>query len=101
MSSLDTAAGAPAPKRKAAKSKKSTPRSHTRRGPPAAGPPIEHRDKVVSLQQFADINNFSLATARRIIDRGEGPPLLRLSLRRVGIRESDLVKWQQTRRVTR
>jgi hypothetical protein len=97
--SLDATAGAPAPKRKAAKSKKSKPRSHSRKTPPAPGPPIEHRDKVLTIRQWCDVNNFSLATGRRIIDRGEGPPVLRLSLRRVGIKESENLKWQQ--RVTR
>ena len=97
MSSLDTAAGAPAPKRKAAKSKKSKPRSHSRKTPPAAGPSIEHRDRVLTLRQWADINGFSLATARRILGRGEGPPLLKLSLRRVGVKESANAAWQQSR----
>jgi hypothetical protein len=103
--SLDTTVAPPSKRRTAkSKSKKSkkpeAKRSHDRQTPRPAGPPIEHRDRVLTLQQWADVNNMSLATARRIIDRGEGPPVLLLSLRRKGIRESDNFRWQQSR-VTR
>jgi hypothetical protein len=61
-------------------------------------PPVEpHRDKVLTLAQWAAVNGFSIATARRILDSGDGPPLLQLSPRRVGIKESANAEWQASR----
>jgi predicted DNA-binding transcriptional regulator AlpA len=57
----------------------------------------EHRDKVLSFGHWCEINNFSKATGHRIIKRGEGPPVLQLSPRRIGIRESDNAAWQASR----
>jgi predicted DNA-binding transcriptional regulator AlpA len=56
-----------------------------------------HRDRVLSFAQWCDLNGFSKATGRRIIKRAEGPPVLQLSPRRIGIRESDNVAWQASR----
>ena len=36
-------------------------------------------DYVRSVREWAQINGFSIATARRIIASGEGPPVLQLS----------------------
>jgi predicted DNA-binding transcriptional regulator AlpA len=57
----------------------------------------EHRDKVLTFSQWCDVNNFSIATGRRIINAGNGPPVLRLSPRRIGVRESDNRDWQASR----
>jgi predicted DNA-binding transcriptional regulator AlpA len=54
----------------------------------------EHRDKVLTFPQWCDVNNFSIATGRRIINAGNGPPVLQLSPRRIGVRESDNRAWQ-------
>jgi predicted DNA-binding transcriptional regulator AlpA len=55
----------------------------------------DHRDRVLTIRQWAALNGFSLATARRIL-KGDGPkpPVLQLSSRRLGIRESDNAVWQ-------
>jgi predicted DNA-binding transcriptional regulator AlpA len=55
----------------------------------------DHRDRVLSIREWAAVNGFSLATARRIL-KGDGPkpPVLQLSSRRLGIRESDNAAWQ-------
>jgi hypothetical protein len=44
------------------------------------------------------VNGFSLATGRRILN-GDGPkpPIVQLSPRRIGIRESDNAAWQAAR----
>ena len=47
--------------------------------------------------QWCEINGFSLATGRRILRRGEGPPVLQLSPRRIGIKESANATWQASR----
>ena len=58
---------------------------------------ISHRDRVLSFRQWCDLNGISKATGRRIIQRGEGPPVLQLSPRRIGVRESDNARWQASR----
>jgi predicted DNA-binding transcriptional regulator AlpA len=58
---------------------------------------ISHRDRVLSFRQWCDLNGISKATGRRILNRGEGPPILRLSVRRIGIKESDNARWQASR----
>jgi predicted DNA-binding transcriptional regulator AlpA len=55
-------------------------------------------DRVISVRQAAEIIGLSTATLRRVIESGEGPPLIQLSPRRQGIRESHLTKWLNARR---
>jgi predicted DNA-binding transcriptional regulator AlpA len=56
-----------------------------------------HRDKVLTFAQWCAINNFSKTTGHRLVKRGEGPSILQLSPRRIGIRESDNRVWQASR----
>jgi predicted DNA-binding transcriptional regulator AlpA len=56
-----------------------------------------HRDRVLNFPQWCQVNGFSKATGRRIIKRGEGPPVLQLSARRIGIKESANARWQAER----
>jgi len=68
--------------------------------PPPRGdnaPPVEHRDRVLTFRAWCQLNAFSLATGRRLMKRGEGPRVLQLSPRRVGIKESDNRRWQEAR----
>jgi predicted DNA-binding transcriptional regulator AlpA len=58
---------------------------------------MEHRDKVLTFAQWCDLNGFSKTTGHRLIKAGEGPPVLQLSPRRIGIRESDNARWQESR----
>ena len=58
----------------------------------------EHpRDRVLTFRAWCAVNGFSKATGRRIIKGGNGPPVLQLSARRIGIRESDNAAWQASR----
>ena len=50
-------------------------------------------DRVISVRQAAEKVGLSVPTFRRVIAAGEGPPLIQLSTRRLGIRESDVTKW--------
>jgi len=43
-------------------------------------------DPVLNFPQWCELNGFSEATGRRVIKRGEGPAVLQLSARRIGIR---------------
>ena len=54
-------------------------------------------DRILSFDEFAELNGFSKTTLRRAIARGEGPPVVKLSPRRLGIRESDGAAWQVAR----
>jgi predicted DNA-binding transcriptional regulator AlpA len=54
-------------------------------------------DKVISVRQAAETIGISVATLRRVIESGEGPPLIQLSPRRQGIREAQLAKWLRGR----
>jgi hypothetical protein len=48
-----------------------------------------HDNRVLTFRQWCALNNFGLAT--------KGPPVVQLSPRRIGIRESDNRLWQESR----
>jgi predicted DNA-binding transcriptional regulator AlpA len=54
-------------------------------------------DYVRSFREWCEINGFSLATGRRILASGKGPKVIQLSPRRIGIRDSDNLAWQESR----
>jgi predicted DNA-binding transcriptional regulator AlpA len=56
-----------------------------------------HRDRVLTFVQWCALNGFSEATGDRILKSGKGPPVIALSTRRRGIRESDNATWQASR----
>ena len=49
--------------------------------------------RVISLKDSAQIAGVSLATLRRRIDAGDGPAIVRMSPRRIGVRAGELRKW--------
>jgi predicted DNA-binding transcriptional regulator AlpA len=56
-----------------------------------------HDNRVLSLKDWCSLNGFSLATGRRLFAQGDGPPVIQLSTRRIGIRVADNKAWQQSR----
>ena len=54
-------------------------------------------DRILSKPEAAKAIGVSDATFERVVRRGEGPPVIQLSPRRQGIRESDLNKWLNDR----
>jgi predicted DNA-binding transcriptional regulator AlpA len=60
------------------------------------GPPLDDL-RCITVEQFAKLVGFSVMTARRLLQAGEGPPVVQLSARRVGIRVRDLAAWQEAR----
>ena len=56
-----------------------------------------HDDRILSLRDWCRLNGISLATGRRLIARGEGPRVIQLSARRMGVRVSDNRNWQDSR----
>ena len=56
---------------------------------------LDHR--ILSLRETAEWAGISLATLRRLIQRGEGPLVTRLSERCVGVRAVHLAAWLDER----
>jgi predicted DNA-binding transcriptional regulator AlpA len=52
---------------------------------------------VRSLKQAAAAANISVPTLRRMIREGRGPKTIRLSERRLGVRDRDFLVWLQSR----
>jgi hypothetical protein len=55
--------------------------------------------KVQSIAEWALEKGFALATAKRLISRGEGPVLTKLSARRWGIQRRHDLEWMRAREV--
>ena len=53
--------------------------------------------KVLTVDEWAELNGISRPTALRLLKVGDGPPTIRLSKRRVGIRLGDNRRWQEAR----
>ena len=53
--------------------------------------PIE--DRVITQREAAEVIGISLPTLRRRVRAGDGPPIVRLSERRIGYRLRDLRSW--------
>jgi predicted DNA-binding transcriptional regulator AlpA len=62
----------------------------------STGPQRQH-SPVLSFQEWCRINNLSERNGRRILSEGNGPRVIQLSPRRIGIRESDNAAWQESR----
>jgi predicted DNA-binding transcriptional regulator AlpA len=58
---------------------------------------LAHVDRILTIDEFAKLNSISVMTLYRAIRRGHGPKVIKLSLRRIGIRESDGAAWQAAR----
>jgi predicted DNA-binding transcriptional regulator AlpA len=54
---------------------------------------------IFSKKKFADICGISVRHLERLNSLGEGPPLIQLGPRRVGIAEDDGEAWLASRRV--
>lgn len=53
---------------------------------------------LITRKEAAARAAISLRHLERLIGNGEGPPIVRLGARRVGIAESDLNQWLASRR---
>lgn len=58
---------------------------------------ISAASRVLTLAEVARALGVSVASVRRLISRGEGPPVVRVTPRRLGIREADLERWLLSR----
>jgi len=53
--------------------------------------------RVLTLKECAAMNNLSLLTLKRRIKAGDGPQIIQLSPRRIGVRVIDNARWQAAR----
>jgi len=53
--------------------------------------------KVLTVDQWAELNGISRPTPLRRLKAGDGPPIVQLSPRRIGIRVGDNRRWQESR----
>ena len=53
--------------------------------------------KVMTLGEFAKLNGFSLQTAKRLVADGQGPAIIQLSRKRMGVRTIDAARWSESR----
>ena len=57
----------------------------------------DHRDRVLTFREWCATNGFSKSTGIRLLKSGDGPAIVQLSPRRIGVKESDNAKWQASR----
>ncbi len=55
----------------------------------------DHR--VLSFAQWCELNGFSKATGKRILNSDAGPVVTQLSPRRIGITVANNIAWQESR----
>jgi predicted DNA-binding transcriptional regulator AlpA len=53
--------------------------------------------RVLSVPQWAALIGVSLPTAKRLLKSGDGPKVIQLSERRIGIRMIDHHRWTEAR----
>jgi hypothetical protein len=51
----------------------------------------------MSFRQWCELNGISLSTGRRILGKGNGPTIIQLSARRIGISFAANAAWQASR----
>jgi predicted DNA-binding transcriptional regulator AlpA len=59
--------------------------------------PARVPERILTLKQFCVLNTIGVTTAKRWINAGQGPRIIDLGPRRIGIRESDAAAWQAAR----
>jgi predicted DNA-binding transcriptional regulator AlpA len=60
----------------------------------------QHPDRVLTFQQWLALNTLSKASGMRIKKRGE-LAFVQLGPRRLGVKESENRRWQQSREIAR
>jgi predicted DNA-binding transcriptional regulator AlpA len=54
-------------------------------------------DRVMSFEDWCQLNGFSRSTGQRIVAGGEGPKFVQLSVRRKGVTVGENRRWQMSR----
>jgi len=53
--------------------------------------------KILTVKQWAELNAISLWSAKKLMREGNGPRVVQLGQRRIGIRVIDNARWQEQR----
>jgi predicted DNA-binding transcriptional regulator AlpA len=53
--------------------------------------------KVLTLKEWARLTGLSFQTAKRLIASGDGPRIIQLSTKRMGVRMIDAARWSEQR----
>jgi predicted DNA-binding transcriptional regulator AlpA len=53
--------------------------------------------RILSVKQWCALLGISLATGKRILRSGNGPKVVRISAKRIGIRLADHLRWLEAR----
>jgi predicted DNA-binding transcriptional regulator AlpA len=53
--------------------------------------------RVMTVKEFAQFTSLSLGSVKRLQRLGQGPKLIQLSSKRVGVRVCDAIAWQEER----
>ena len=53
--------------------------------------------KILTVKQWAELNAISLWSAKKLMHEGNGPRVVQLGQRRIGIRVIDNARWQEQR----
>jgi predicted DNA-binding transcriptional regulator AlpA len=62
---------------------------------------ITNDDRLLSRRQLSELTGLSIDTLGRMARRGNGPPVTRISERRIGYRVLDLRSWLDAQRCER
>jgi predicted DNA-binding transcriptional regulator AlpA len=54
-------------------------------------------DRVMSFDDWCNLNGFSRSTGQRIVASGKGPRFIQLSEKRKGVTVGENRRWQQSR----
>jgi len=54
-------------------------------------------NQVLTVFEWARLNRISMRTARRVLQSGEGPPVVQLSTKRIGVTVGANRLWQAAR----
>jgi predicted DNA-binding transcriptional regulator AlpA len=54
-------------------------------------------DRVMSFEDWCQLNGFSRSTGQRLVTSGKGPRFIQLSERRKGVTVGENRRWQESR----
>lgn len=72
-------------------------KAQKRRASPIAAPAYLNDDRILSFRQWCELNGISEKTGRRLVKRGEGPTVTRLTDVKIGVSVRNNRIWQESR----
>ena len=69
----------------------------TKRASAIAAPSFLNDDRILSFRQWCELNGISEKTGRRLLARGAGPQVTKLTDKKIGIAVRHNRSWQEAR----